>query len=592
MAASLPMPLPTREFSQGEKGAVNFMNGLVRNSSVDDIDRNQIAIPEQRSWRKLLAYLGPGFLVCIAYIDPANFESDLQAGAMFQYELLWVLLLAAVGGFIIQSLAASLGVVTEKHLAEHCRAEYPPRLNWSLWVMAEVAIVASDIPEVIGTAFAFNMLFGLEVWIGVLVTGGSTLVVLGLQHYGVRKLEVAIAMLVVVIAACFMLELAYARPAPVALLAGIVTPVLRSSQATAIAISVFGANVMPHNLYLHSALVLSRQTARTNRGIRDGRLFNILEMILGMVLAFLINVSVIGTSGAICNDAAASPEVLDSCKHLDLNRAPILLKNTLGRAASTLYAVALLASGLSSCVTGTYAGQYVMQGFLELKIDPVYRNLLTRSVAIVPSLAVALVGGTAASGQLIIISSIVLAFELPYALIPLLKFTSNPMKMGPFVNHSAVTVGVWLLGLCVIAINVFFIVDLIIDFIHHTTMPRAPLAVLSILIFAALALYIASAAYLAFRKDTQVTFSGLEDFDSSDELRHMSGDDRFVIDDLSSSDGSEGKTKNDRQPETDSTKLIVGSHTDSSAPSSLVSLDLETPPSAAKYFRDKHGQFN
>ncbi|KAI6672049.1 hypothetical protein NL676_006934 [Syzygium grande] len=391
---------------------------------------DQIVVPDRTSWKNIFAYIGPGFLVSIAYIDPGNFETDLQAGAQYKYGLLWIILVASCAALIIQSLAAKLGVVTGKHLAEHFRMEYPKLPNFILWVLAEIAIVACDIPEVIGTAFALNMLFKIPVWCGVLLTGLSTLMLLALQQYGVRKLEFLIAFLVSTIAACFFGELGYAKPVASEVLDGLFVPQLKGDGATGLAISLLGAMVMPHNLFLHSALVLSRKIPRSVRGIKEACRFYMIESAFALMLAFLINISIISVSGAVCNLTSLNPQDQAGCQDLDLNKASFLLRNVLGHWSSKLFAIALLASGQSSTITGTYAGQYVMQGFLDLRLTPWVRNFLTRCLAIIPSLIVALAGGSAGAGKLIIIASMILSFELPFALIPLLKFTSSKTKMG------------------------------------------------------------------------------------------------------------------------------------------------------------------
>ncbi|KAL2591145.1 hypothetical protein AAZV13_13G327500 [Glycine max] len=413
---------------------------------IENSDTNQIVVPDRKSWKNLFAYMGPGFLVSIAYIDPGNFETDLQSGAQYKYELLWIILLASCAALVIQSMAANLGVVTGKHLAEHCRAEYPRVPNFILWIIAEIAIVACDIPEVIGTAFALNMLFNIPVWIGVLLTGLSTLMLLALQQYGVRKLEFLIAFLVFTIAACFMVELGYAKPDAKEVLKGLFEPELKGSGATGLAISLLGAMVMPHNLFLHSALVLSRKIPRSVQGIREACRFYMIESAFALMVAFLINVCVISVSGAVCNSSNLNAEDQMSCQDLDLNKASFLLRNVLGKWSSKLFGIALFASGQSSTITGTYAGQYVMQGFLDLRLEPWIRNMLTRCLAIVPSLIVAVIGGSAGAGKLIIVASMILSFELPFALVPLLKFTSSKTKMGTHVNSTMISAVTWIIG--------------------------------------------------------------------------------------------------------------------------------------------------
>ncbi|KAK4490134.1 hypothetical protein RD792_000791 [Penstemon davidsonii] len=391
-------------------------------------------VQQKPGWKNFLAHVGPGFLVSLAYLDPGNLETDLQAGANHGYELLWVILIGLIFALIIQSLAANLGVSTGKHLAELCKAEYPLFVKYCLWVLAEVAVIAADIPEVIGTAFALNILFNIPVWVGVLCTGCSTLLLLGLQKYGVRKLELLIAILVFVMAACFFGELSYVKPPAKEVMKGMFIPKLSGQGATGDAIALLGALVMPHNLFLHSALVLSRKIPNSSRGINDACRYFLIESGFALFIAFLINVAVISVSGTVCLADDISKDDANRCSDLTLNSASFLLKNVLGKSSSTIYAIALLASGQSSTITGTYAGQFIMQGFLDLKMRKWIRNLVTRCIAITPSLIVAIIGGSSGAGRLIVIASMILSFELPFALIPLLKFSSTSIKMGPHKN--------------------------------------------------------------------------------------------------------------------------------------------------------------
>ncbi|KHN31883.1 Metal transporter Nramp6 [Glycine soja] len=472
---------------------------------IENSDTNQIVVPDRKSWKNLFAYMGPGFLVSIAYIDPGNFETDLQSGAQYKYELLWIILLASCVALVIQSMAANLGVVTGKHLAEHCRAEYPRVPNFILWIIAEIAIVACDIPEVIGTAFALNMLFNIPVWIGVLLTGLSTLMLLALQQYGVRKLEFLIAFLVFTIAACFMVELGYAKPDAKEVLKGLFVPGLKGSGATGLAISLLGAMVMPHNLFLHSALVLSRKIPRSVQGIREACRFYMIESAFALMVAFLINVCVISVSGAVCNSSNLNAEDQMSCQDLDLNKASFLLRNVLGKWSSKLFGIALFASGQSSTITGTYAGQYVMQGFLDLRLEPWIRNMLTRCLAIVPSLIVAVIGGSAGAGKLIIVASMILSFELPFALVPLLKFTSSKTKMGTHVNSTMISAVTWIIGTLLMAINIYYLITGFIKLLLHSHLKIAAKVFLGILGFSGMAMYLAGITYLVLRKNKEAT---------------------------------------------------------------------------------------
>ncbi|KAA8540547.1 hypothetical protein F0562_024534 [Nyssa sinensis] len=388
-------------------------------------------------------------------------------------ELLWIILVASCAALIIQSLAANLGVVTGKHLAEHCRMEYPKVPNFILWVLAEIAIVACDIPEVIGTAFALNMLFSIPIWCGVLLTGLSTLVLLALQQYGVRKLEFLIAFLIFTIATCFLVELGYAKPNSSEVLHGLFVPQLKGNGATGLAISLLGAMVMPHNLFLHSALVLSRKIPRSVNGVKEACRFYMIESGFALTVAFLINVSVISVSGAVCNSSNLKPDDQKSCQDLDLNKASFLLENVLGSWSSKLFAIALLASGQSSTITGTYAGQYVMQGFLDLRLKPWIRNFLTRCLAIVPSLIVAIIGGSAGAGKLIIMASI-----------------------------SATTC---IVGSLIMGINIYYLATSFIKLLLHSHLKLAAAVFCGILGFSGILVYMAGIAYLVLRNNKEAT---------------------------------------------------------------------------------------
>ncbi|KAE8819344.1 Metal transporter Nramp6 [Hordeum vulgare] len=461
---------------------------------------------KEPAWKRFLSHVGPGFMVSLAYLDPGNLETDLQAGANHRYELLWVILIGLIFALIIQSLAANLGVVTGKHLAEICKSEYPKPVMICLWLLAEVAVIAADIPEVIGTAFAFYLLFRIPVWIGVLITGSSTLLLLGLQRYGVRKLEFLISMLVFVMAACFFGELSIVKPPAKEVLKGLFIPKLKGNGATADAIALLGALVMPHNLFLHSALVLSRKTPSSVRGIKDACRFFLYESGFALFVALLINIAVVSVSGTVCFGENLSAEDIDKCSDLSLDNSSFLLKNVLGRSSSIVYGVALLASGQSSTITGTYAGQYIMQGFLDIKMKTWLRNLMTRCIAIAPSLVVSIIGGSNGAGRLIIIASMILSFELPFALIPLLKFSSSSSKMGPHKNSIYIIVFSWTLGLMLIGINVYFLSTSFMGWLINSSLPTYAKVLVGVVVCPLMLVYLVAVVYLTFRKDTVVTF--------------------------------------------------------------------------------------
>ncbi|KAL6492903.1 hypothetical protein OROGR_032662 [Orobanche gracilis] len=464
-------------------------------------------VQQKPGWKNFLSYVGPGFLVSLAYLDPGNF-------------LLWVILIGLIFALIIQSLAANLGVSTGKHLSELCRAEYPVMVRYCLWVLAEIAVIAADIPEVIGTAFALNIPFNIPVWVGVLCTGLSTLILLGLQRYGVRKLELLIAILVFIMATCFFGELSFVKPPTKQVIKGMFIPKLSGQGATGDAIALVGALVMPHNIFLHSALVLSRKIPNSVCGINDACRYFLMESGFALFVAFLINVAVISVSGTVCSGNNISKDIKDSCDDMTLNSASFLLKNVLGRSSSTIYAIALLASGQSSTITGTYAGQFIMQGFLDLKMRKWLRNLMTRCIAIAPSLIVSVIGGSSGAGRLIIIASMILSFELPFALIPLLKFSSTSTKMGPHKNSIYIIVVSWILGLGIIGINIYYLSTGFVDWIIHNSLPKVGNVFVGIIVFPLMAVYALSVVYLMFRKDKVVTYIEAAKLDPSSRMEN------------------------------------------------------------------------
>ncbi|KAJ4967238.1 hypothetical protein NE237_019087 [Protea cynaroides] len=417
------------------------------------------------------------------------------------YKLLWVILIGLVFALIIQSLSANLGVST-----------------------------------VIGTAFALNILFHIPPWAGVLLTGLSTLLLLGLQKYGIRKLEILIAVLVFVIAACYFGELSRSKPPISKVLEGMFVPKLSDRSAIGDAIAMMGALVMPHNLYLHSALVLTRKIPPSARSINDACRFFLIESGFAFFIAFLINVAVVSVTGTVCFAENLSHENLDQCNNLTLNSASFLLKNVLGKSSSIIYAIALLASGQSSTVTGTYAGQFIMQGFLDLKMKKWARNLMTRTIAIAPSLVVSIIGGPSGAGQLIIISSMILSFELPFSLIPLLKFSSSASKMGPHKNSIFIIVISWILGLCIIGINVYYLIIGFVDWLFHNSLPKVSNVFIGIFVFPIMALYVLSVIYLTFRKDTAVTFIDAPKLDHNIQTQMEKGFDGADHDVIASND--------------------------------------------------------
>eukprot|EP00127_Corallochytrium_limacisporum_P002646 Clim_evm82s134 gene=Clim_evmTU82s134 len=466
---------------------MNKIQKMVKQASAPPVLPHGIA-DDKFSWTTLAHFLGPGIVVSIAYIDPGNFLSDIISGAAFNYSLLWVLAMASGLALLLQILAARLGTVTGLHLAECCRQEYGHRTRTTigLWIISELAIIASDIPEVVGSAFALKMLFDMPLWAGVLVTSVNTMIFLGIQAFGIQKLEALITAFVGIMGICFIVE---AILSPVTwfnadcmsdeewyqklecepgapdcpgnycgnFFSGFL-PVIHIDQLF-IAISLIGAVVMPHNLYLHSALVQTRHIdRRCDIQVKWANFYTAVECAIGLVVSFIINVAVIISAASVFFPSKENNwSIVKDIDSIGFEQASDLLGHSLGHAASVLFAIALLASGQSSTITGTFAGQFVMDGFLKIKIAAWKRNILTRTVAIGPSLLICLLAGDRGANLLIVVSSVILSFQLPFALVPLLRFTSDPEIMGRFVNSYRMIITCSILSSVVIMANVYLI---------------------------------------------------------------------------------------------------------------------------------------
>ncbi|XP_061361872.1 metal transporter Nramp7.2-like [Gastrolobium bilobum] len=491
----------------GGSNRIIAVNVIPSNNPPPPSDSDGSSKIEKPGWKKFLSHVGPGMLVSMAYIDGGSLETDLKAGANYGYEMLWLVLLGMIFALVIQSLAANLGVTTGKHLAEICKAEYPLFVKYCLWLLAELAVIAADIPDVLATAIALNLLFNaIPLWAGVLLTGGSTLFFLGLQRYGIRKLELAIAISILLLAACFFAEMSYAKVSTSDVLKGMFVPKLSGNGATGNAIALLGALIMPHNLFLHSGLVLSRKVSNSANGVKEARTYFLIESGFALFVAFLIQVAMVSVPAAVCSGSNLSGEDSDNCNNITLKSASFLLKSVLGRSSKTIYAIALLASGLSSTITGTCAGQYIMQGFLDLKMKGWIKNMVTRGIAIIPSLVVSIIGGPSGSGQLIIIASMVLSFELPFTLIPLLKFSNSSAKMGTQKNSMIVIIISWILSAGMFAINMYFLSTAFVGWLIHSSLPKVANVLIGIVVFPFMAIYVISIIYLTFRKDTVETY--------------------------------------------------------------------------------------
>ena len=484
--------LGARGKEQKEKSAPD-----VRVEGMDDDD--------SFSLRKFAAFVGPGFLMCIAYVDPGNFESNLQAGCQFGYSLLWVLLWATLMGLYIQALSVRLGLATGWHLARVMRDEYPTPVRYSLWIVTELAIIASDVPEVIGTALALKLIFGLPTVWGVLVTSASTLLFLALQQFGVRKLEAFMGSLVGVMSVCFVAQMGMLEGGDGGeVMKGIVVPIFQNGKALFIGISIIGAVVMPHNLFLHSALVLSRSFELGERSVRRALKYNVAESALALAVTLVINFAVTIVAAQSIRDADFDDPTGEKRQGIidrPLQNAPDMLKDVLGKSAKGLFAAALLASGQSSTITGTYAGQFVMEGFLEIKINPVLRAFLTRTCAILPSLLVTIIAGDEYAEFLIVISSVFLSFQLPFALIPLVKFCGSEKIVGAMAIDPRALQRTWVIVSAIVFANIV----LLCVWVHESGAVNGSPGGVFLGLFVALfmILYCASLSALALRPVTQ-----------------------------------------------------------------------------------------
>jgi manganese transport protein len=406
-------------------------------------------------WRTLLAYAGPGLLVSIGYMDPGNWATDLAGGAQFGYSLLVIILMSNLMAILLQHLSLKLGVVTGRDLAQACRDHYSRPVVFALWVLCEVAIAACDLAEVIGSAIALNLLFGLPLTIGVMIMAADVVVVLFLQHKGFRYVELLILSLVAVIGFSFMYELLLARPDFGAILSGMIptASILTNPSKLYIAIGILGATVMPHNLYLHSSIVQTRAFERNDEGRKRAIRFATIDSTASLMVAFFIN-------AAILILASATFHGTPNANVADIGDAYKLLAPTLGiTLASTVFGIALLASGQASTLTGTLAGQIVMEGFLNIHMKPWLRRLVTRLIAIVPAVIVTILYGERGTGQLLILSQVILSLQLSFAVVPLVQFTSERAKMGKFVNSRPLQVVAWVVTILIILFNGYLLLQ-------------------------------------------------------------------------------------------------------------------------------------
>jgi manganese transport protein len=415
-----------------------------------------VAIPIGGHWvRRLLAFAGPGYLVSVGYMDPGNWATDLAGGSKFGYTLLSVILLSNLMAILLQALAARLGIVTDRDLAQACRATYSRPVNFMLWLACEAAIIACDLAEVIGTAIALKLLFGIPLIGGALIAALDAFLLLLLMNKGFRFLEAFVIALLIVIAVCFAIQIAAAAPPVAAMLSGFLpsSEIVTNPEMLYIAIGIIGATVMPHNLYLHSSIVQTRAFERNDEGRRDAIKWATTDSTIALMLALFINAAILVVAAATFHNSGHADVA-------EIGQAYELLSPLLGLGmASTLFAVALLASGLNSTVTATLAGQIVMEGFLHIRLPSWARRLLTRGIAIVPVVIVTALYGERGTGQLLVFSQVVLSMQLPFAVIPLVRFVSDRRKMGHFAISRPVAVVAWVVAAIIVGLNVKLLFD-------------------------------------------------------------------------------------------------------------------------------------
>ncbi len=413
-----------------------------------------ISIPKDAGfWRTLLAYVGPGLLVSVGYMDPGNWATDLAGGAQFGYLLLSVILMSNFAAMLLQYLSLKLGIVTGRDLAQACRDHYSRPVVFVLWILCEIAIAACDLAEVIGSAIALNLLFGIPIVVGTIITASDIVIILFLQHRGFRYIEMLVGALIFIIFCCFAYEIVITQPSFTAILGGLVPSpqIVFNPSALYIAIGILGATVMPHNLYLHSSIVQTRAYEQDEAGKRKAIKFASIDSTGALLFAFFINAAILIISAASFHGTANQNVA-------DINDAYKLLTPVLGvTLASPLFAIALLACGQQSTLTGTLAGQIVMEGFVNIRIRPWLRRLITRFIAIIPAVIVAAIYGERGTGELLVLSQVILSLQLSFAVIPLVQFTSEKAKMGVFVNSRRMKIIAWTVAGIILVFNLYLL---------------------------------------------------------------------------------------------------------------------------------------
>jgi manganese transport protein len=405
--------------------------------------------------RRLVAFAGPGYLVSVGYMDPGNWATDISGGSKFGYTLLFVIVLSNLMAIVLQALAARLGIATDRDLAQACRAHYSKPVNITLWLACEAAIIACDLAEVIGTAIALNLLFGIPLTIGAIITAADAFLVLFLMQRGFRTLEAFIVALLLVIFVCFAIQIVLTAPNAREVLGGLIPSpgIVKDPAMLYVAIGIIGATVMPHNLYLHSAIVQTRAYPRDEPGRRSAIRFAVADSTLALMLALFVNAAILIVAAAVFH--ATGRTDVEEIEHAYQLLSPVL---GIGL-ASTMFAVALLASGLNSTVTATLAGQIVMEGFLRLRLPDWARRLVTRSVAIVPVIVVTAMYGSAGTAKLLVFSQVILSMQLPFAVVPLVRFVADRRLMGPLAIPRWLAAIAWVIAGLIVALNAKLLFD-------------------------------------------------------------------------------------------------------------------------------------
>jgi manganese transport protein len=407
-------------------------------------------------WRRLFAFAGPAYLVSVGYMDPGNWATDLAGGSQFGYRLLWVLVMSNAMAVLLQTLSARLGIVAGRDLAQACREAYPRRVTHVLWVLCEIAIAACDLAEVVGAAIGLNLLFHIPLLAGVILTAADTLLLLWFQRFGIRFIEAFVLSLITIIGGCFLLEMIFAKPNLVEVAGGLIPRL--GGDSLYVAIGILGATVMPHNLYLHSALVQTRRIAATTEEKRGACRYNLIDSVVALNGALLVNAAILILAATVFWK-----------RHIvvtEIEQAHLMLAPLLGSAAaSAAFAVALLAAGQSSTLTGTMAGQIVMEGFLNFRVRPWLRRLITRLIAIIPAAITIYVAGEQGTYQLLILSQVILSMQLPFAVVPLIQFTSDRQRMGTFANAAWVKALAWVVAGIIILLNVWLVMTSVSEWV-------------------------------------------------------------------------------------------------------------------------------